>query len=163
MNSWKIILASIVIFGAGFVAGGVVGSHHPFHHRHENVSTPDGREHPERRDVPPPPLVANRLGKDFLQRLDDKLQLAPDQKEKIGKIIADGQEHNHQIWTNVAPQLRAEIMEVNRQIKEQLTPEQCEQFEEMLRHPQHRGNGTNAPAANPGTNAPAPAAVTNAP
>ena len=159
MNSWKIILASLVIFGAGAVAGGLLAGHHPFRHRHE-MSSPDGREHPEHRDVPAPPLVANRLGKDFLQRLDDKLQLTPDQKEKIGRIIADGQERNHEIWTNVAPQIRAEIQDVHRQIRDQLTPEQREQFDDLLKHPPRKNSSTNAPPVVPPT---APAAMTNSP
>jgi len=153
VNYWKIILASLVIFGAGVMTGGLVASHHPFRHHHEMANSPDGREHSEHRDVPAPPLVAKRLNKDFLQSLDDKLQLTPDQKDKIGKIIADGQEHNHQIWTNVAPQIRAEIQEVHRQIREQLAPEQREQFDDWLKHPPRKNNSTNAP----------PAGVTNAP
>jgi len=148
VNTWKIILASIVIFAAGAIAGSLVGSHHPFRHRHEMTNPPEGRE---RHEVPPPPLVV-RLNKDFLQRLDDKLQLTPDQKEKIAKIIADGQERNHQIWTNVAPQLRAEIADVHRQIREQLAPEQKEQFEELLKRPSRKSNSTNAPVVP--TNAP---------
>jgi hypothetical protein len=159
VNSLKIILASLVIFGAGAIAGVLVGSHHPFRHRHELVvNPPDVREHGDRHDVPPPPLVGNRLNKDFLQRLDDKLQLTPDQKDKIGKIIADGQERNHQIWTNVAPQLRAEIQDVHKQIREQLTPEQREQFDDLLKRPRKNNSSTNAPPvppSAPATNSPA--------
>ena len=152
MNSWKIILAAVVIFGAGAIAGGLVAGHRPFRHHHEMVNpAPDGHE---RREVPAPPLVANRLNKQFLQQLDDKLQLTPEQKEKIGKMIAEGQERNHEIWTNVAPQLRAVIADVHRQIREQLTSEQREQFEELLRHPPRKNSSTNAPPVVP-TNAPA--------
>ena len=89
------------------------------------------------------------------------MQLTAEQKEKIQKIVADGQERNHAIWTNVAPQMRGVIQDVHQQIREQLTPEQKEQFEELLKHPPTRkAASTNAPplkpqAPAPGTNSPA--------
>lgn len=162
MNSWKIILAALVIFGAGVMAGNLV-NHRPFHaHRtmEKETAPAENRDQPHR-DLRSP--MADRLGKQFTQQLGEKLQLTPEQKDVIGKIIAEGQEKNRQIWTNVAPQMRAEILEVHRQIREQLTPEQREQFEELLKRPR-KSSGTNGVPAMTTTNAPVPAtATTNAP
>jgi len=152
VNSWKVILASLVIFAAGVMTGGLVANHsHRWHHPFENTLRPPT-------DIPLPRPMAEKIGKQFIQQLNDKLQLTPEQKDKIGKIIAAGQERNHAIWTNAAPQMREVIQDVNRQIRRQLTPEQQKEFEELLKHPPHKSNSTNAPPnVAPMTNPPAAA------
>ncbi|HEU5395676.1 MAG TPA: hypothetical protein VFV81_00815, partial [Verrucomicrobiae bacterium] len=95
MNSWKIILATVVIFAAGVFTGGLL----------VNVikETPRPRAEPRAHSeakMPEPPM-ATRLNKEFLKQLDEKLQLTPDQHAKIQKIVAEGQERNHALWTNV--------------------------------------------------------------
>jgi hypothetical protein len=93
------------------------------------------------------PRLADRIGKQFVQQLDDALQLTPEQREKIERIIADGQEQNHEIWTNVAPKMRAVIQDVTQRIRAELTPDQLKPFEELLKHPTRKpSSGTNAPA-----------------
>ena len=167
MNFWKIILAALVIFGAGVMTGGLLVN---------NVDRPDrihpprenGRRTPEFHErteapLPPEPPIVRQMNKDFLKKLDDKLQLSPDQHAKIEKIIAEGQERNHEIWrTNAGPMMRAVMVDVTRQIREQLTSEQQKSFEEMLKqfHPSRRQN-TNAPPVRPPANI--PVTVTNAP
>jgi hypothetical protein len=159
VNSWKVILATVVIFGAGVMTGGLLvnyvdHSHHshrppePAQRPPENYDRAD--QHPQ--DIPRPPL-ADRLSKQFLQQLDDKLQLTSEQHDKIAKIVADGQERNHEIWTNVAPKMFAIMQDVNRQIRVELKPEQQKQFEELVRRYTPR-RGTNAPPFFPTTNAP---------
>jgi Spy/CpxP family protein refolding chaperone len=161
VNSWKIILAALVIFGAGVMAGSLVATHHPLQSSDGQNPLRDEREHPSHMELPRPPLLEQSLNKKFLQRLNDKLQLTPEQKEKIQKIISDGQEKNHSIWTNVAPQFRGVIMETHRQIREQLTPGQQKEFEELLKQlhpPRRQNNSTNAPPNDvPKTNSPAAA------
>lgn len=161
MNSWKIILAALVIFGAGVMAGTLIATHHPLRSSEEPNPPPDGRDHPPHMELPRPPLV-DVLGKKFLQQLNDKLQLTPDQYTNIQKIISEGQEKNHAIWTNVAPEIRGVIMDTHRQIREQLTPDQQKQFEELLKQvrPPRKPNSTNAPPhVAPMTNSPAAALV----
>src|ERR1044071_3875210 len=106
------------------MAGTLLATRHP-------LRSEPNLEHAEPKLPPEPPMV-RQINKDFLKKLDDKLQLAPDQHLKIEKIIAEGQERNHEIWrTNAGPQMRAVILDVNRQIREQLTPDQREKFEEL--------------------------------
>lgn len=158
MNSWKIILAALVIFGAGVMAGSLIAMHHSLNPPDvENSSAPDN--HPPHIDIPRPPLV-EQPNKKLLQQLNDKLKLTSDQYTNIQKIIIEGQEKNHALWTNVAPEFRAVILDTHRQIREQLTPDQQKEFEELLKqlHPPRKQNSTNAPPKMaPVTNAPAAA------
>jgi hypothetical protein len=164
MNSWKIILAAVVIFGAGVITGGLLVDHvkdkrpieveapgpvansHPVAGNHEAARPPEV----------PLPRLAERLSKEFVHRLNDSLHLTPQQRDAIAKIVADGQERNHVIWTNVAPQMRKVMVDVNQQIRAELTPEQLNQFEELMKpRPPRRPSGTNAPPEIvPPTNAP---------
>jgi Spy/CpxP family protein refolding chaperone len=162
VNFWKVILATVVIFGAGVLTGGLLVNYVDHSHHWHRPSEPAQRppenhdhadQHPQ--DVPRPPL-ADRLSKQFVQQLDGKLQLTPEQHEKIAKIVAEGQERNHEIWTNAAPKMRKVMSDVNQQIREQLTPEQQKQFEELMKHPPRRSqNSTNAPPAAMPTTSPA--------
>jgi len=159
MNSWKIILAAAVIFGAGVMSGGllvnnVVPSHSKDLQHPPGVLTPhpqvDNRDHGQ---PPPPDLPKLRppemLGKQFVQQLDKTLHLTPEQRAVIARIVADGQERNHEIWTNVAPQIRKVLQDVRQQIREQLTSEQQEKYENLLKrfrpaghHPQPPPNSS---------------------
>jgi Spy/CpxP family protein refolding chaperone len=166
VNNWKVILATVVIFGAGVLTGGllvdyVAHSHQKNpHHAQANPGTRSQTNNPAQARVPeiPQPPMAERMGKQFVQRLNDTLQLTPEQRAKIEKIIAEGQDRNREIWTNVAPKMRAVIEDVNQQIRAELTPEQEKPFEELLKHPPRRPSGTNAPPANA-----RPEKLTNAP
>jgi Spy/CpxP family protein refolding chaperone len=151
VNSWKIILATIVIFGAGVLTGGLLVNHverswhQRFSHRTEAVSQKE-------LSLPRPQI----LGKQFVQQLDQALNLTPEQREKIQKIIADGQERNHDLWKLVAPQFHAAMQDVHQRIREVLTPDQRKQFEDLLKQfhqSRHSPDSTNAPPAM--TNAPA--------
>jgi len=164
VNSWKVILATVVIFSAGVFTGGLLVDHvdhlrlKNFHRPQANADThlqpSENHDHnPARPSEVPLPRMAERMGKQFVQQLNDTLQLTPEQRGKIEKIIADGQEQNREIWTNVAPKMRAVMQEVNRQIRAELTPEQLKPFEELLKHPPRRPQSTNTP----------PVAMTNAP
>lgn len=98
---------------------------------------------------------AQIMGKEFVQQLDDALHLTPEQREKIKKIIADGQQRNHDLWKLVAPQFRGVMQDVHQRIREVLTPEQRKQFEDLLKQfhqLRHSSGSTNAPAQM--TNAP---------
>jgi Spy/CpxP family protein refolding chaperone len=94
--------------------------------------------------------------KEFVQKLDDALKLTPEQRDAIEKIIADGQEKNHEIWTNITPQIRKVMQDARQQIREQLTPDQRKKFEELLKQfrLQHRPPSTNSPPTIAPTNAP---------
>ena len=174
MNSWKIILAIVVIFGAGVLTGGLLVNYMELPHPKDVQHSPDvGNPHPQanNRDYdqsrpqdlsrPRPPEM---LGKQFVQQLDKALHLTPQQRAAIAKIVADGQEHNREIWTNVAPQMHKVLQDVRQQIREQLTPEQTKQFEEMIKRFRPAGRHPHPPPnAAPPTNEPPMMEPTNPP
>ncbi len=156
MNSWKVILATIVIYGAGVMTGGLLVNHvyrsHPRNPRRaetpaasSNSASPTNGQN---QTASKPPRQPEMLSRQFLQRLDAELHLTPDQHEAVQKIIADSQNLMHKT-----------ILDARLEIREQLTSEQRSQFDEMVKRPPRRPSGsTNAPpvlqpAAAP-TNAP---------
>jgi len=150
MNSWKIILATVVIFGAGVITGGLLVN--PVKDKPQpgeveappaapNARLPADNHGPDVQPEVPPPRLAERLGKDFVRRLNSSLHLTIVQSNNIARIVAEGQERNRVIWTNVAPQMRKVMQDVNQQIRAELTPGQLKQFEELMkkfRPPGHR-------------------------
>jgi signal transduction histidine kinase len=93
------------------------------------------------------------LSKDFLQRLDADLHLNKEEHEAIQKIIRDGQN-----------QMRKVVQDARLEIREVLTAEQREQFDELMKRPFHKPLfSTNAPPTAPPAPAAAAVAPTNAP
>ncbi len=169
MNFWKVILATVVIFGAGVFTGGLLVNsvQHP-HSRstHRPAATVETHETPARTNslasLSRPSRTPEILGTNFVQQLDDALQLTPDQRASIQKIIADGQERNHEIWTNNSAQMRAVIQDVRHRVRETLTADQQKLFEELMKRTPRRQNSTNAPPNLSVTNT-STVAPTNAP
>jgi biotin carboxylase len=166
VNYWKVILATVVIFGAGVFTGGLminsVERSHPRFHRSpstiETHPTAEAREpqshtnyNPGNLPRPRPPEI---LGDKFVQQLDDALQLTSDQRASIQKIITDGQDRNRSIWTNNSAQMRMVIQDVRRRVREALNADQQKQFEDLMKRSPRRQNSTNAPASLSPTNAP---------
>src|SRR5208283_2795793 len=86
---------------------------------------------------PKPPRLPEILNKQFLQRLDEELHLAPDQHDAVQKIITDGQNQMHKL-----------VQDARLEIREVLTPDQRKQFDELVKRPPRKpATGTNAPAA----------------
>jgi hypothetical protein len=170
MNSWKIILAIVVIFGAGMLTGGLLVNYVELPHPKDVQRSPDEGNPPPQannrdNDQPRPldlprPRPPEMLGKQFVQQLDKSLHLTREQRAAIAKIVADGQEHNREIWTNVAPQMHKVLQDVRQQIREQLTPEQTKQFEEMIKRFRPAGRRPHLP---PPTNEPPMMEPTNPP
>ena len=156
MNSWKIILATVVIFGCGVVTGGLLVNY--VERAHPEIRRPfAGARHDrpgsQESQLPRPQM----LNQQFVEQLDAALHLTPEQREKIGKIIADGQERNRDLWRLVSQDVRQRIRAV-------LTPEQRKQFEGLMKQlsPRRPTAPTNAPATLPPINPP-PDSATNVP
>lgn len=164
MNTWKVILATLVIFTTGIVTGGLLVSYAD-HARQKNrrltpweaVRPPVNARlpvAPNPRDASPRlPLLPNRpprgLSLEFLEKLDAQIQLTPQQRERIEKIIAEGQQRNKDHWERVAPEWRREMAETQRRIREELTPAQRTRFEELMKQSRpaaRRAEDTQPPA-----------------
>lgn len=147
MNNWKVIFATVVIFGAGVLTGGLLVNYvqHPHKKsprtkatvsaevRAQNVNqSAHSADNVKRR----PPEI---LSKQFLQKLDVCLQLSAEQREEAQKIISDGQN-----------QIRKAIQDARLEIREILTSEQRVKFDSVIKKPFRKPIfNTNAPPGLP--------------
>lgn len=158
MNNWKVIptivFATVLIFGAGVVTGGILVNYvkqarprlvtrHPAPAAPANPTLTNNLAGSSTRPPNPPQI----LSKEFLQRLEEELRLTKDEHEAIQKIISDNQ--------NL---MRKVVQDARLEIREALPAGKREQFDELIRRPFHKPLfGTNAPplaAAAAPTNAP---------
>ena len=159
MNDWKfiptIMVATVLIFGAGVFTGGILVDY---------VKQPHGKSfkravavsagtntgiavatNSSSSNVPAgkPAKAPEILNKDFLQRLDADLKLTKEQHEVVKKIIEDGQNS-----------VRKAVQDARLEIREALTPAQQQAFDELVKRPFRRTLfGTNTPVVT-ATNAP---------
>jgi Spy/CpxP family protein refolding chaperone len=163
VNNWKVIFATVVIFGAGVITGGLLVNY--VQHSNQKPQRPKAVAPIAANTVrtvttnqPPPVAETNKLrppeilSKQFLQQLDDSLHLKTEQREAIQKIIGEGQN-----------QIRKVVQDSRLEIREVLTPEQRKQFDELVKRPFRKPiYGTNGTAT---TSSPTntPAVSTNAP
>jgi len=136
VNTWKVIVATIVIFVTGAVTGALIVGH---------------SIHPR----PGPGGV--RL--EFLRRMERDLDLTKEQREKTDKILKESQEQTRRIMEPVAPALHAELQRTKEEFRQVLTPAQQARFDQLLKHPprsrdSHRSAGVSEPP--PLTNSPPP-------
>ena len=122
MKIWKVILATIVIFAAGALAGGIL------------VKTRGPK--PAITKPPVPQILSQQR---FQSKLKEKLELSPEQTNRIDKIFAESNERIRILWGLIGPELQKELTEVRDNIRSELTPEQREKFEQLLKS--HRSDG----------------------
>lgn len=143
MNTWKVILATLVIFGAGVVTGGLLVSYAV----HTNLVV-----------TAPKPIPATIQGtnpwlqraRELLRRMDRELNLTPEQHQRIEKLIAESAERTRALWKPIAPQMNKEMQILHRDIRGELNPEQRPRFDEIFKPRaglQNRRFGTNQPPA----------------
>ena len=151
MNTWKVIFATLVIFVTGVVTGGLLVSYadrasqksRSLRQRAEGRLPGNNQNlspvtHP-RDGQPPrlPNLIQNRMPRsvslEFLQKLDAEIHLTTGQHERIEQIITDGQLRNKELLERITPDLRREMAETQKRIREILTPEQHKRFEELMK------------------------------
>ncbi len=143
MNTWKVILATVVIFSAGVFTGGLLV---------KQTSKPE-------------PLPSPQFGRiEMLRRLSRPLSLTPEQNEQLDTIMRESQERTKVFWELLEPELRGEFRKTREEIREVLTPEQRKRFDDLLKQRQRRPgmmSPTNAPRRWPSD--PPPAARPSAP
>ncbi len=161
MRFWKVILATLVIYGAGVITGAlVVNLRYPEEARPLSVKAAA---------PPAPPLQIQR--KEFFLRMKRELRLRADQQQRIEQIIHESQQRTQPLWDQVAPQMQEELRGVKEKIRAELDPDQQVKFAELLkpRSPrraedsrkseERRERGT--PGKNPSKNLPSSPAPAN--
>jgi hypothetical protein len=131
---WKVIFATIVIFAAGALTGGMFVK--------SRIVTPPTPK------PPVPPILSQQR---FQEKLKKELQLAGDVTNRIDKIFSESNARIKIIWDLLGPEMQKERQEVAENIRALLTPAQREKFEQLLKQThrpdgQRRGqrSGTNA-------------------
>jgi len=140
VNTWKIILATMLIFGTGVVTGALVVRNSdrgqgPLRPRNISQARPVGTFSP------------GGLRLEFLRRAQRDLDLNPEQRERIDKLLKESQERTRKIMEPVAPDLRAELQRTKEEFQQVLTPEQRMRFEELMKKQQrpHEPHHTGGP------------------
>jgi hypothetical protein len=132
VNYWKVIVATIVIFGAGVFTGGLLVNYvHQTYLRaahHPPATSNNAPASTNSAGIRLPEV----LSKPFLPKLDNLIHLSTDQHKAIEKIIAEAQ-----------GQMKKMIMDTQTNVRAQLTTEQRTRYDEVMKHPKHT-TGTNA-------------------
>lgn len=162
MNAWKIVCATLVIFIAGIVTGVVLVrlgergakpgmrlqqdlANRPPIHQTGQVN-PRGPGNPNRADAPPANSGNPRPGpmsRDFVLVLARELQLTPEQREQVTKLMSEGQERIRELRQGIDPEIRKEMQKTHEQIQAVLTPAQREEF--LRLRLQRRNDAPNPP------------------
>jgi Spy/CpxP family protein refolding chaperone len=128
---WKVILATLVIFAAGFVTGNLL--------TRRPVPKPIEKKVAETNAAPPSPWMVQQR---FLAKMKTELNLTPEQYERLDKIFAESRERMKILMDIIEPEWRGELRDVREKILAELQPEQRAKFEEMLKHPRGKdGDG----------------------
>jgi Spy/CpxP family protein refolding chaperone len=132
VNTWKVILATMVIFITGVVTGGLLVR---FAERE-----PAPAEHGTAQQRPAPPGTPGWVRIDFLRKMQKELDLTVDQSHRVDKLLKESQERTKKLMEPISPSLRAEVQRTKEEFREILTPEQRARFDELVKqqHPQKR-------------------------
>ena len=113
MNLWKVILPTLVLcvvsFGTGFFVA-------------------DSRTK-NRQDFSERPRVSMR---DIMQRMESRLELSDEQKEKVSAILQARREKMHALMNEVRPQIKSAEKAMREKIEALLTEEQRVKFDEVF-------------------------------
>lgn len=144
MNSWKVILATLVIFGSGVITGGLLVSYAV----HSNIVVP----HPNPVPGTPPQAAATpwaQRARELLRRMDHELELTPEQHKRMEKLITESADRTKELWKPIAPLMNKEVQRLHRDMREELNPDQRKKFD-LISKPRglekHRLS-TNTPAS----------------
>ena len=131
MNTWKVILATMVIFGTGVVTGGLMV-------RHVDHGRDRRPQHSTASARPGQPTAAGVMRIEFLRRVERELDLTPAQREPIDKVLQEGQERMKKLMDTVEPRRREEFKKTMEEFRAVLTPEQQKRFDDLVKQQQQR-------------------------
>ena len=138
MNTWKVILATMVIFGTGVITGGIVV---------DRVIQRSRPHHAATNKPPPGSPAGTRV--DFLRKAERELDLTLQQREQADKVIASSQERIKKLMEPVNPKIREELQRTRDDFRAILTPEQKTRFDEMVKLQQQRTRDQRRPPGRP--------------
>jgi len=133
VNTWKVILATVVIFGAGFVTGTLLAPRAAAPAPLQQIDPSRVSNNGTQRNPKLPTPLPGFLRKDFIDRLDKELKLSAEQRARIEKIIREGQDKTKELWEHIEPDMHHVLVSTKDRIRAELTPEQQAQFGQLLK------------------------------
>ncbi|HEX5735608.1 MAG TPA: periplasmic heavy metal sensor [Blastocatellia bacterium] len=119
-NKWQVRFAVLIIFVIGFVAGGLAVNFY----RDQRGASRDG------------------MRRGGFSRVVEQLNLTPEQKSEVEKILEDARAQLIEIRKESGPKFREVREQTDERLRAVLTPEQWEQFQQIKRESRprrHRG------------------------
>jgi Spy/CpxP family protein refolding chaperone len=135
-----VALATVVIFAAGVVTGGLLVRH----------------------ATPRPPVGAGVpfLGRvETISRTANQLDLTPEQRRRIAEIVRNSREEIADYFMILEPDIQHVFREMRQQIRATLTPSQREEFEELVRKRLNRPGDRRPGPGDPLRPAPGPSSL----
>jgi Spy/CpxP family protein refolding chaperone len=130
---WKVIIAVMLIFGAGVVTGGlIVRSLVPRQTAARQSTSILGMPASSNGPISP----ARQM---FVQKVRRELDLTPDQSTQVDDIMRESRKRMNKIYEPVMPEAREETRRVRQEIQAILSPEQKKKFNEVFKRRQHEG------------------------
>ena len=125
MNPWRVILATIVIYAAGVVTGGLLVR--------QAIPAPTAPAPVRTMTAVPlaPPTPLQRI--EVLKRISKQLDLSPEQHRRIERILRQHAERTKPLLDEINPRLREELGRTRELIRAELTPGQQAKFSELLK------------------------------
>ena len=74
-----------------------------------------------------------KVKNDFLTRFGQQLELTSEQRARIEQIMGDSQKRTKEISDSVAPYLREEVRHTRELIRNELTSQQLQKYDEIFR------------------------------
>jgi hypothetical protein len=130
VNSWKVILATMVIFGAGVVTGGLLVQHSESIRMRQTAA--DGGSRPAR---PATYITAYSSRLDFLRRMQRDLGLTPEQGDRIDKLLKQSQDDIVESWQWAEADMGDVLQWTKDEFRKVLTPAQQARFDDLLKRP----------------------------
>jgi hypothetical protein len=121
VNTWKVILATMVIFASGVLTGGVL----------------------VKRLAPPaaPPPASPQWRFEVMRRMVTELNLTPDQRHRIERHLREAQLRTQEILEILGPDMASEMTRLRGRISDELHPDQRRRFDQLLKEgPRRLGN-----------------------
>jgi hypothetical protein len=124
VNPWKVILATLAIFLTGLITGVVIV---------EQLVVKPAKRPPIRVPTPDLALQPGWLREEFVRRMDEELDLTPEQRRKIMNIVHESQERTRLLYSLIGEDVREEMRQTQEAIRKEITSDQAQKFEEMLK------------------------------
>ncbi len=122
VKSWKVILATLVIYVAGIVSGGLVANQQYQERLRRVAKGPNSTIGP---------WALRRM--DFLQRISHEIDLDARQRDRIGEILRQSRDRTRPLREKFESGMREEMREVREKIRAELNPEQLKRFDELMK------------------------------